>query len=547
MAVGLGDVIAAKMVAQLGWLTVARLREELRALDASSAAQDLLASLVRQGALDRAQQTKARRYVDLYERVRKEALYCALLERSRILGTGEIAEWKERLAQERYAKSLGEHLLAAKRISAAQAGKLRQQQFIGLERENERALEGYRKTVFEGVGRAITKDPKAKLETGVFTIKELFRSAESQKLARSVVLAPPEYPSKVGAYEVLGVLGKGGMGIVLEARHENGGDAVAVKLARIQGPGGGTAPTSAADEVKARMRREILAMSMLHHENIVQVLDAGDAEDGVPFVVMELVRGRELRDHLRERTFFPPREALAIFLQVVAAAGAAHRAGIVHRDLKPENVLVAESEGRLVAKLMDFGLARIVEIDPAHEDKVFKTQATNVVSGSPQYLSPEQVLGDSVDARTDLYALGVMLFELLTGEPPWAVTSLNEMLRAHVSRAPRTLAAVRAGTVFPAALEKLVASLLGKSPTERPASAADVIATIEKEVFPSCSAPPVAPAQQPDPKRRPSRGITRMLDRLSSDDEIVPGGEAPESGREPGGGAPESGGQDAKT
>jgi serine/threonine protein kinase len=460
--------------------------------------------------------------------VRKEALYCALVERSRILGVDELAQWKERLAQERYTKSLGEHLVAARRISVAQAGKLRQQQFIGLERENERAIEGYRKSTFEGVGRSITKNPKARLETGVFTIKELFRSAESQKLARSAVSALPEYPAKVGAYDILGVLGKGGMGLVLEARHEKGGDAVALKLARVAGAGGmqptaTLTPPTPPDEVKARMRREILAMSMLAHENIVQVLDAGDTADGVPFLVMELVRGRELRDHLRERTTFPPREALTIFLQILAAASAAHRAGIVHRDLKPENVLVAEKEGRLVAKLMDFGLARIVEIDPAHEDKVFKTQATNVVSGSPQYLSPEQVLGDTVDARTDLYALGVLLFELLTGEPPWAVTSLSEMVRAHVSRAPRTLAAVRPGTVFSPALEKLVASLLGKSPSERPANAADVIATIERDVFPSFEPKPLLPESQPHPRR--SRGITRMLDRLSSDD-----GEAPDLG-----------------
>jgi serine/threonine protein kinase len=513
MAVSIGDIVAAKMIAQLGWLAAARLREELVGLDAAPATEDLVARLARRGALDAAQRAKLELYVDLYERVRREALYCALIERSRLLPKAELATWKQRLESEGYATSLGEHLLAARRITPIQAGQLRRQQFLGIDKENDKAVESYRRSGFEGVGRAITKDPKARLETRSFTIKDLFRSAESQKLARTAMLATTasEHPAKVGAYEIVRVLGRGGMGIVLEARHEKGGQTVALKLAHVKDAVSGA-------EVKARMRREILATSMLHHENIVQVLDAGETEHGTPFLVMELVTGRELRELLRERKAFPPREALSIFLQVLAAAGAAHRAGIVHRDLKPENVLVADEGGRFAAKLMDFGLARILEIDPAHEDKVFQTHAQDTVSGSPQYLSPEQVLGDAVDARADLYALGVLLFELLTGELPWSVSSVNAMIRAHISRPPRTLAAARAGSIFPAVLEALVASLLGKSPSDRPANAEAVVATIERDVLPALDAKPSPTAEQPH-RAKPPRGITRLLDGLRLEDE----------------------------
>jgi serine/threonine protein kinase len=526
MAIGISDIIGAKLIAQLGWVPADTLREDLVRLDRAPGRQDLLGQLLARSALDAAKVAKVRRYTDLYERVRREALYVALIERAQLLPKEELAQWKERIEQEGYTTSLGEHLVAAKRVTPMQAGQLRQQQFVGLDKEDERLFAGYRKNGFQGVGRPITKNPQARIDTRTFTIKELFRSAESQRLARSAMLhtqsEPGEttpglraplpirpsaaMPEKVGPYKIERVLGRGGMGLVLLARHENGGDPVALKLAHSLG-------AMAADEVKARMRREILATSMLNHENIIQVLDAGDLDGGSPYLVMELVTGRELRDLLRERQSLPPREALAIFVQILAAAGAAHAAGIIHRDLKPENVLITEKEGRLFAKLMDFGLARILEVDPAHQDMVFKTKATDVVSGSPHYLSPEQVLGDEVGPPADLYALGVVLFELLTGQLPWAAATMNEVLRAHVSKAPRSLAEAKPDASFPPALEALVRALLEKVPNKRPKNAEAVIAKIEQEILPALAiaAPSAAPAQ---PALKPGRGITRILDRL---------------------------------
>ncbi|MEZ0229964.1 MAG: serine/threonine-protein kinase [Planctomycetota bacterium] len=538
MAIGIGDIVGAKMAAQLKWAPADRLRAELEKLDAKKEHADLVSHLAELGLLDGARAAKLRRYIDLYERVRREALYCALVEKANLLSKDELNEWKQRLDDEGYQKSLGEHLLAAKKINPMQAGQLRQQQFVGIDKENDRLLAGYRKSRFEGVARPITKKPDARIETRTITIRELFRSAESQRLARAALMDTKDagestsgagettpglrsplrgstaVPNRVGAYVVEGMLGKGGMGMVLLARHESGGDQVAVKVGLQTG-----------DEVKARMRREILATSMLHHENIVQVLDAGDTEDGRPYLVMEYVKGRELRDLLRERKHLAPREALAIFLQLLAACGAAHRAGVVHRDLKPENVLIIEDGGKLAAKLMDFGLARILEVDPAHQDHIFKTQATDVVSGSPQYLSPEQVLGDNIDGRTDLYALGIVLFELLTGAAPWTAQTMNELLRAHVSRPPRKLADARPDVAFPPALEALVASLLEKTPAKRPETAEAVIGRVEKDVMPAltvaASIPPPPPPPPPPPSHTPPprpRGITRMLEALRDDD-----------------------------
>jgi len=533
VAIGIGDIVGAKIAAQLGWVAAPALRAELGALDITRTNDDLISILVEKGYLDTARAGKLRRYLDLYERVRREALYIALLERAQILSKEELASWKQRIEDEGYETSLGEHLLAAKKITAVQSGQLRQQQFLGLDKENERLLAGYKKSRFEGVGRPLTKNPQAKIETGVFTIKELFRSAESQRLARAATMATTEslagettpglrtplkarvvseVPETVGAYKVEGVLGRGGMGIVLQARHEKGGDAVAVKLAlnRERGPN--------FDEIKARLRREILATSMVAHENIVQVLDAGELEDGTPYLVMELVKGKELREVLKQKGALPPKQALAVFVQVLSAVSAAHRAGIVHRDLKPENVLVVEESGRLVAKLMDFGLAKIVEMDPAHESKVFQTLATNVVSGSPAYLSPEQVLGDEIGPRADLYALGVVLFEILTGTYPWQAGTVNELLRAHTQKAPRRLADAAPGKEFPPALEALVASLLEKNPAKRPESAEAVMQRIEVEVLAAFHVGSSSEARAPSSK---PRGITRILESLREDEETT--------------------------
>ena len=536
MGIGIGDIVGAKIAAQLGWVAAPFLRATLEAMDAGrSGTDDLVAALAAKGVLDADKGATLRRYLDRYERVRREALYCALVERAGIMTKDELLTWKERLQEEGYERSLGEHLLAAKRITPVQAGQFRQQQFVGIDRENERLLEGYRKSRFEGVGRPLTKNPRAKIETGTFTIKELFRSAESQRLARQALSTTTAEPGEttpglhsplkarpltassdldigdqVGAYKVESVLGRGGMGIVLKARHEKGGDPVAVKLALVR-PGG-----PAEDEVKQRMRREILATSMVAHENIVQVLDAGEIEGGTQYLVMELVKGKELRELLKARGAFPPRQALAIFVQVMSAVGAAHSAGIIHRDLKPENVLVSEEGGRVTAKLMDFGLAKIVEIDPAHEDKVFKTMATNVVSGSPAYLSPEQVLGDEVDSRADLYALGVILYELLTGGFPWPAGTVNELLRAHTSKKPRPLAEGAKNGTFPPALEALVAALLEKTPNKRPKDAAAVIATIENDVLPALQVQAL-PGAKVIPSARP-RGITKILEHLKEED-----------------------------
>ena len=188
-------------------------------------------------------------------------------------------------------------------------------------------------------------------------------------------------PAQIDGWVVERLLGTGGMAKVVLARRPGDSVPVAIKLAHMRGR-----------EVCERFRREVLATSLVRHGSVVRQLGSGFLPDGTPYMVLEYVAGRELREVLREKGRVPVREALSVMVQVLAALDAAHAAGVLHRDVKPENVLVTDVGGQLQAKLMDFGLARIDKDQAAAEidEDVFHTVATNVVSGSPPYLLPER-------------------------------------------------------------------------------------------------------------------------------------------------------------
>jgi serine/threonine-protein kinase len=195
---------------------------------------------------------------------------------------------------------------------------------------------------------------------------------------------------------------------------------------------------------------------------------------------------------------------------------------VIHRDVKPENVLVVEREGELRAKLMDFGLARIDKDTAVVDEDVFHTVATNVVSGSPPYLSPEQVLGEALDRRTDLYSVGVVLFEMLTGVLPFNASTLAGYIRAHVGRPAPRLAERLPGVDFHPVLESFVARLLAKKATDRFPDARSVLGEIELTILPALT-PSTELAVTVDEEPPPGagnaaapdqRGITRILGRL---------------------------------
>ncbi|MGW4839298.1 protein kinase domain-containing protein [Streptomyces globisporus] len=262
-------------------------------------------------------------------------------------------------------------------------------------------------------------------------------------------------------YELASILGQGGMGQVWTAYDRRLDRRVAVKLLRpdrVAGPTG----SDAADELRRRFVRECRVTAQVDHPGLVTVHDAGSDGDDL-YLVMQYVEGADLADHLAEQDPYPWPWAVAVAAQLCAVLCAVHAVPIVHRDLKPRNVMV-RPDGTVT--VLDLGVASVLDTDT--------TRLTHTGSpiGSPAYMAPEQAMGGAVGPYTDLYALGVLLHELLSGDVPFAGSTALGVLHRHLYEAPVPVRQKR--PEVPVALEALVLRLLAKDPQERPASAQEV-------------------------------------------------------------------------
>ncbi len=232
-----------------------------------------------------------------------------------------------------------------------------------------------------------------------------------------------------GKYEVLEKIGTGGMATVYRVRHLHLQEEVAIKVvsSRLVEDQG----------FVERFKTEAVITRKLRHANAVRLDDFDLTDDGRPFIVMELVRGKSLRQFLQEGGWLLPERAADIARQAALALDAAHQMGIVHRDIKPENLLlITQPDGRLLVKVVDFGIAKVNE-GPSHAGG--NATKTGIVLGTPRYLSPEQARGKrgtEVDGRADLYALGVVLYEMLTGRVPFDADTPFDLLLHHIGTAP---------------------------------------------------------------------------------------------------------------
>jgi serine/threonine-protein kinase len=227
-----------------------------------------------------------------------------------------------------------------------------------------------------------------------------------------------------GAYVLKKELASGGGGTVYEAQHRLLGRKAAVKVLRRE--------LAASPQMVARFLREALAVNMIKHPNIVDIYEFGELPDGRPFYVMELLEGTDLRSMLNERGRFTPTEVFEILEPVCSALQAAHDQGIVHRDLKASNILIMQREGKQVVKLLDFGIAKLMHPDAA--DAGLTVVGTRL--GTSYTMAPEQIRGDAVDSRTDIYALGVVLYHLLTGQYPFRAETMTDIERQHLEAPP---------------------------------------------------------------------------------------------------------------
>jgi serine/threonine protein kinase/Tfp pilus assembly protein PilF len=317
----------------------------------------------------------------------------------------------------------------------------------------------------------------------------------------------------ISHYRILDLLGEGGMGAVYVAEDTRLGRRVAVKIPR--------EPAGADNSFHARFLREARSISQLSHPNIATVHDFGETPDGQPFIVMELVEGRELGDLLREGGLTLAR-AVEIVCEVGEALSEAHLRGVVHRDVKPSNVVV-NSRGSV--KVLDFGLAKVVSegqhaaSTPEAETLMKFRTRSDVLVGTPLYLSPEQAKGAEVDARSDLFALGAVLYECVTGQPAFSGTTVMEIAGQviHVNPSPPS----SLNPAVPAELDRVTMKALAKRPEERYQSAGEMIEDLRRvraqlpsngdaraTALPSPAARTVAMAAQPRTEARASALLT---------------------------------------
>src|ERR1700730_13233723 len=258
-------------------------------------------------------------------------------------------------------------------------------------------------------------------------------------------------------FEILQLLGQGGMGAVYKARDTELERLVALKLIRPE--------LASHPEILRRFKQELILAREVTHRNVIRIFDLGQAQ-GIKFITMEYVEGRDLKGLIHEKGKYTAEEAVPIVLQIAAALEAAHRAGCVPRELKPQNVMT-DKDGRVY--VMDFGIARSLE----HQGM---TQ-TGALMGAPEYMSPEQAKGEKVDARSDLFALGIIFYEMLTGISPFKADTAMAMMFKRTQERATPLSQLNLGV--PAIISDIVSKCLEIKTEERYQSAREVISDLE--------------------------------------------------------------------
>jgi serine/threonine-protein kinase len=329
-----------------------------------------------------------------------------------------------------------------------------------------------------------------------------------------------------GEYVIVDRIGSGGMGSVYKAEQPSMNRMVAIKVLHSR--------FATRDDLVARFRREARAMSQLAHPNTARVYKYGELDDGAVYFVMDYLEGRNLAHEVRENGPMEPDRAINVMVQVCGALEEAHKAGIIHRDLKPENVFLTNQGGtKDFPKVLDFGLAKMSEKQMGRGSMMFTQQG--MVFGTPEFMSPEQAQGETIDRRSDIYSLALILYELLTSKLPFDAKSPLDIMKAHVKDPPIPLSKRIPGKTFAPELDAVMEKALAKKPENRYETAVDfaealkgclaenLLSTAARRAVPA-SARPAASAQA---SNRPRAEVNNAVMQTEADPPQVPVSKAP--------------------
>lgn len=525
MPVTTTDVMAAKVAVQLGLVKADDARAILRAQDLEpKAGPDFVNRItVRFGLLSQVVET-VRHRVALYEHVRAEAVYLRLVEKDLQVPHQSVVNMLAQLESSPQRPRLGTVLVKKGKLTKEQDRALIDRARSMIEKDDQKILERYRGEDFAGAAKPLIRG--SSLDPSEFKISTLFRSKETRALVDQVDLerlreearrvhaerersmgrsldaptpvatsgpteadtkfrepaakAPAEPPGsglgmdqvkqlkRIDDYTIVETLGAGGMGAVFLGQKDGRGEYVAIKV---------MLNLMATPLDLKKFKREIELTRRVKHPGVIAVLDAGETPQGLTYMVVPALAGKELRnliDATGGHGLTPP-IVRRYFSKVCDAMQAVHDAGVVHRDMKPENIFIRAGGEDVI--VMDFGLAKPAKADYSEADMY--QSAPGEVVGSPMYIAPESVSNDPVDARTDIYSMGCVLFEMLTGKLPLESETTQGFLSQHLICPPATLAEARPEIVWPEKLEALLAKMMGKSKEERPASCNEVKAEFE--------------------------------------------------------------------
>jgi hypothetical protein len=523
VAVHAEDLIAGKIVCQLHLVPADTVRSALRMLAGAEdgPSSSLLAVLLSRKALTPDGHARAQRYTRLYQAVRAAALETAILKNQGAAPDELVDRALAEVERGGFARRVSEMLVVLGELGRAQAQRITEHVGDTLAAEDKRLVTSYTSADYEGVARSITKDRNALLDTGQFTVKKLFRSKESQRLARMSpmgptgvratqeipvapaslvdmpnarftesratpvpdgertmtegIVAPVTSPAgsvdeqtnelafnRIGPYLKLRKLGDGPLGTVFLARRSDLAKPVALKIAK---------PERKA-EAAARFKRAAERARDVRNESLAHVIDMAEY-DGTPVLAVEYVTGESMRVVLDREGPFGEVRAVAYATSLLGGLVAVHAAGFVHGALVPDSIILTTQSGRPHAKLSDLGLA--VRSDE-RQPKLLEPAAS--------YVSPEALVGNPVDGRSDLYSLGLVLFEMLTGTFPFGRASPDELRDQKLGVAPSTLMKARPDRTFSPVIEELVARFLARDPKHRPPQAARAARAIAEIVLP---------------------------------------------------------------